>query len=943
MGNQGKKGDIMNKGIRFRTMPPAGLAGVDRRGMLGSSLAVLALCMARPLHAAGGAVTGTRKVTRTLALPGSAFVVGLDNGRITSLRDASDDAAHRAPGDLLHAGGRLGNLAGAWRSGAESAWVPFDTADLDGVIGELPGQGIAVRYVIAPGLTVTCRILAEGPAMKLLVRISNETGHRVEFGDVALPLPVNMIHAAGQDPDGLLKHSFIAGKSSHLFWKRKDLRGPWLTMLPEAGTSLEYWDCPEDSPDLYRVYFHAARQVEAVRAAGSRWRLPASSLTIPAGESREMGVRFLFVEGDQAMRHTLADHGLLDVEVVPGMTVPVGSEVKIAFASRIPVKALRAEHPAQTRIAGATTRAGRQIHALRFDRLGENQITVEQEDGGLTTLEFFVTEAVETMIAKRGAFIAAHRYRDPSKWYDGLLAEWNMESQTLLGPEAYDRITGWRIYEVTCDDPGLSKPAFLAAKNAEYPVQSEVGALDDYIEHFVWGGLQRSTRESDAYAIYGIPDWHHNRTSADPGPRGQKHYWRVYDYPHITLMYLAMYRIARDHPGIRTRLSAATYLERAHGTAMAMFVIPKAIADWDANTTGFYNELVIPDVIDALRDEGQDERADSLAAFWDHKVHHFVSAVEDLYASEYAFDSTGFESTQAFARYALDRPGRFPAAQAQAFNRRQMASNLFCRGWLQPAYYYLGSDYRAQAGDAYTLSYMAQMGGWAILDYALHDVADPRALLRLGHASALSSWALLNSGTPESGHGYWYPGPANDGGAAGGFEPAALGKTWLDQPHHHGAWYYSCEIDLGFCGGLRAARTTLVDDDIFGRIALGGELEVVGERLHVHPRDGVRRRFHARLEGARMDLEIHDGGRLSGEAPLVLGPGLDTWEAVIDHPPGPARTLRLSLASGTASPWNLSTPDGTATRHAPDKHAPGRFTIPIAANSTSTRLRARRT
>jgi hypothetical protein len=270
-----------------------------------------------------------------------------------------------------------------------------------------------------------------------------------------------------------------------------------------------------------------------------------------------------------------------------------------------------------------------------------------------------VTEAVETMIAKRGAFIAAHRHRDPSKWYDGLLAEWNMESQTLLGPEAYDRITGWRIYEVTCDDPGLSKPAFLAAKNAEYPVQSEVGALDDYIEHFVWGGLQRSTRESDAYAIYGIPDWHHNRTSADPGPRGQKHYWRVYDYPHITLMYLAMYRIARDHPGIRTRLSAATYLERAHGTAMAMFVIPKAIADWDANTTGFYNELVIPDVIDALRDEGQDERADSLAAFWEHKVHHFVSAVEDLYASEYAFDSTGFESTQAFARYALDRPGRF--------------------------------------------------------------------------------------------------------------------------------------------------------------------------------------------------------------------------------------------------------------------------------------------
>ncbi|MGY3146193.1 hypothetical protein ACVWYQ_003192 [Bradyrhizobium sp. USDA 3397] len=34
---------------------------------------------------------------------------------------------------------------------------------------------------------------------------------------------------------------------------------------------------------------------------------------------------------------------------------------------------------------------------------------------------------------------------------------------------------------------------------------------------------------------------------------------------------------------------------------------------------------------------------------------------------------------------------------------------------LQPAYYYLGSDHRGAAGDAYTLTYMAQMGGWALL------------------------------------------------------------------------------------------------------------------------------------------------------------------------------------------------------------------------------------
>ncbi len=36
----------------------------------------------------------------------------------------------------------------------------------------------------------------------------------------------------------------------------------------------------------------------------------------------------------------------------------------------------------------------------------------------------------------------------------------------------------------------------------------------------------------------------------------------------------------------------------------------------------------------------------------------------------------------------------------------------------------------------------------------------------------------------------------------GGFEPAPYGRTWLEQPHHRGSWYYASEIDLGYCGAL---------------------------------------------------------------------------------------------------------------------------------------------
>jgi hypothetical protein len=254
----------------------------------------------------------------------------------------------------------------------------------------------------------------------------------------------------------------------------------------------------------------------------------------------------------------------------------------------------------------------------------------------------------------------------------------------------------------------------------------------------------------------------------------------------------------------------------------------------------------------------------------------------------------------------------------------QMAANLFCRGTVEPAYYLLGSDYRGSGGNSYTLTYMSQMGGWAVLDYGLHFAADPGPYLRLGYASYLSAWALMNTGTPESNYGYWYPGVANDGGAGGGFEPAPYGQTWLGQPHHRGSWYYACEIDLGYCGALRTAATILTDDPIFGRICLGGDWKksdqgertfekgVVGQSPSEKPqgteaeagdapdsivdggrqshgglqpgearptsqtpsvevtcKDGLRRRFHAVLGSRRLHL-ISDVDRFPAGQPIVL-------------------------------------------------------------------------
>ena len=102
----------------------------------------------------------------------------------------------------------------------------------------------------------------------------------------------------------------------------------------------------------------------------------------------------------------------------------------------------------------------------------------------------------------------------------------------------------------------------------------------------------------------------------------------------------------------------------------------------------------------------------------------------------------------------------------------------------------------------------------------------------------------MNTGTPETNYGYWFPGKENDGAAGGGFEPGPYGWTWLEQPHHRGSWYYSCEIDLGYCGALRGAATILADDPLFGLFCYGGTYVETDDAYEITMRDGVRRRFH---------------------------------------------------------------------------------------------------
>jgi hypothetical protein len=696
---------------------------------------------------------------------------------------------------------------------------------------------------------------------------------------------------------------------------RPNSEGPYLVMTPvqecplfeSARNERNFKPAQLEFFQRNSVYIHSAAQGEEDRARGGNWRQPQTSVVLTPkyspGDELTYTFKFRWADDYDDIRDILCQEGLLDIHVVPGMTIPRDLEAQVSVRTKRRIASIEPEYPQQTEIEPLGEKSpNTTVYKIRFSRLGENKLTIHFGRNQYAILEFFVTQELETLIKKRAGFLVKNQqHRDPDKWYNGLFSEWDMRNRVLRGPDDTD---GLRRYVLSCDDPGLCKAPYVAAKNVHYPEAVEIEAVEYYIRHFVWGKLQCTDQEEYPYGVYGIPDWKVNRESGTNDREGWTgHVWRVFDYPHVINLYWCMYQVAKFYPELTSYLDADGYLERAYGTALAYFTLPLQTADWSACDLGNFDELVIRDVIRELDDKKWAVRANRLRTEWEKKVEHFINDGPNLFHSEFPFDPTGFESYQAFAGYAceeLKNPTKtldVTAAAAEKFMEEEIAANIATRGWLETSYYQLGGER--------SLRYMSQMGGWAILDYALYYAESPVDYLRLGYASFLSSWALMNTGTPDSDYGYWYPGQENDGAAGSAFVTAPYGRTWLGKEQPRGAWIYSAEIDLGFGGGLRTAATVVSDDPIFGLIAYGGRLTESEDALQVIPRDGLRKRFHAIRGDRRFHMQLDRDG-FKKDTPLNLDRSLNKIRFALENRSGDAHQTQLGLAGLPHGEYSIS-------------------------------------
>jgi hypothetical protein len=758
------------------------------------------------------------------------------------------------------------------------------------------------------------------------IKLGNRTAAPLAVEDLAVPLFYN--NQGGENAKEIfegrvIKHHFISGNNSFIFLQRPTGIGPYLVMVPRPGTAPEYFDLSSagDTRGAFQLYLHSS--FSGSKEQRGVWRQPHTATRIAAGSTKTYGFRFRWAKDYAAVRNILVEEGLIDVQVMPGMTVPNDLEVMVALRTRQKIHKVLPEFQNATTISYlGEKQKGTHLYKIKFARLGENWLTVHYGKNCKTFLEFFVTEPLETLYKKRSSFIVnSQQHRDTSLWYNGLFSVWDMKHKVLRGPDNDDGFNASRLsYVLTCDDPILCKAPFVAAKNVYYPDQKEIDAVEYYIKNHVWGKLQRTEKEEPyPYGIYGTPNWLVNRDTArrrqniTDKNQDKLHVWRSYDYPHMVMLYYHLYQVASLYPGMTHYLDKKEYLVRAKETAKAYFKYPYDILPWyETYKWGCYNELLIVDLIADLEKEGYGEDALWLRREWEKKAKYFIYDDPYPFRSEYAIDATAYESTHALAKYAL--LNKMPpdsnlwydknlkkwyshpvvtTEDARRFMERQLQANIACRGWLEPAYYYLGSDFRGKS-DGYTLSYMSQMGGWSILDYALHFSKEPASYIRLGYASYLSSFALINSGTAETDYGYWYPGKENDGAAGWAFEPRKYTSTWIRKEQGRGPWYYDGEIDLGFGGATRMAATVVANDPVFGMVAYGGALLQRDKVLKVVPKDGLRRRLYYRNDDKKIDIELFRDG-FAKDSVVTLDPAGKLLQFSLESRGGNAHEVPVTI------------------------------------------------
>ncbi|TXR51302.1 hypothetical protein FMM08_22475 [Quadrisphaera setariae] len=767
-----------------------------------------------------------------------------------------------------------------------------------------------------------------GDQLSWTFTLTNTSGAQLEVLDVGFPLPMNSWWAKDQSAiyeQNVGRHSFVAKDGSYLYWQRPNGEAPYLVMTPQAGTSLEfknkarYNEGPfaENDPaweGLVEYYVHSANAVVARKAQAAQY-LPATSLTLAPGESKTYGFTFAWAGSYQGLRDVLFAAGVPDVISLPGMVVPTASKVTLAVRAAGGITSITGQSGKNITVTSQGTRNGYSLYQLTFASLGANSVTIAYGQGRTSVLQYWATEPIDKVINARTTFLTTKQQAKTTRGYDGAYLQWDMARQKLITWDDYPG-GGWKEWMAGgSDDLGLGPAAFLARKNVDDPVGSEIASVDYFLQRFILGYLQ--SRTENGARTWQVYRWFDGRDGS-PNDQGV---WRAYNYTHIANTYFHMYEVATAWPGQRTAFSAREYLTMCFRTLEAMYTkipLPTPIGD-AAHDLGLMGEGTYPEILAALRYEGLTGEASALQGYLDRK-RDALFAQKYPFASEASIDTTGFETNYTLASMYGN----------SALATKVQNASLACRG-LQPLWYFYGSDNRHMGESWWNLGYETHLGAWQqqeyLTTYATPTDADYADAVRSTYGAYFAGWANINSGQIEAAS-------ANYGAASWQFQSEKGPSNYDHIPNLDGWWAWSGECDLGFWGGVRTAAVAVVNDPVVGLYAYGGEVSLASGTYTVVPSDGVRQRLFVAPSGVLVSLSRAKYSRAQ------LSTGADRLTLMVSGPRGGTSSPVLSVKGLAAGVYDVTVGTGAVVAQLTSAGRPVSVALrDVAAGATITLAR----
>jgi MYXO-CTERM domain-containing protein len=667
------------------------------------------------------------------------------------------------------------------------------------------------------------------------ITVTNTSTQTMEMGDFGLPLPFNEYWNQANDviyETRTVYHSFTGNNNSYITVERPSGVGPFILMTPDqtTGAGFEYMDnwvksehsgsawaagggTPSWTNGLDVFYIHSN-----VIKSTNRGYLPNTSLTLAAGASQTYSFKFFNVASHADVENRLYSEGMIDVSVVPSMIVPTNMTAKIDLHTSQTINSLTAQYPSQTTITSLGTAAtDHKIYQLSFSQLGQNNVTVSYGTGLTTTLQFYVIEPIATALQRHATFMVANQ-QWTSGDMKGLFDDWMMDTKAKRGAEGG---SGWG------DDWGWTHGEFLAEKNAQTPVASEVTALDTYLAA-VWGRAIDPTS-------YIVQDWWCPVGTSATNIMNC-YYDRAYAYPHAFNTFFSMYKIANLYPKLITyQQTADTYLLRAYD------IIHTLYSGHGSTSTGYMGEQTLPDIAAALTAGGHTTEA----AFVTSSINSLYSAFSASpypYGSEYTFDNTGEEAVYMAAKQNNN------TSVLSKVNAKTRA----CRGQ-EPVWYYYADPVTNNGENWWQFQYTAALAGSCMDDFVRTQSTTPEVDERLSYAAKIANINAINSGQIDSnaanlGTVAWTYQGMKGNVYVYSFEPAnsTLHNDWRQM---------SGEADLGLFGAIRILSADVSVDPIFGLTGYGCNVTSSNGCYAITPTDGVFKRLNLITQKFHMDLD----------------------------------------------------------------------------------------